>query len=112
MLPMQEMQWGVQPNSVNEMLIRPILIRYLSLLVFLEVDSSVTLPLECAPESFTHAILEVDFCALENLDSPLNTKCSLYKSSLLCPHQLPNWHKLSLRYKFVFVIMFLKPANL
>lgn len=83
----------VQQNSVNETLIRPIRIRYFSQLVFLSADSSVTLPLEYAPESFTHAILEVDFCALENLDSLLYTKRSLYKSSLLCPHQLPNWHK-------------------
>ena len=86
LLPMQEMKEEVQQNSVNETLIRPILIRYFSQLVFLSADSSVILPLQCAPESFTHAILEIDFCALENLDSLLYTKRSLYKSSLLYPH--------------------------
>ena len=83
---MQEMKEEVQQNSVNEALLRPIRIRYLSKLIFLSADSSVTFPLEYAPESFTHVILEIDFCALENLDSLLYTKRSLYKSSLLYPH--------------------------
>ena len=86
LLPMQEMKEEVQQNSVNETSIRPIRFRYFSQLVFFSADSSVTLPLEYAPESFTHASLEIDFCAVENLDSPLYTKRSLFKSSLLDPH--------------------------